>query len=114
MTDTPETVATRASQRSQNRFDTAAQCQVGVRHQAGAYFGSTVESAGAHGRDAVHELHLADGPHFDGPLGAVHRGCLHGHRGDDIVAAVCIDQQIVQQIPPSRALPQMVMRIDDG
>ena len=48
-----------------------------------------------------------------GPLIAVHRTRLHIHRRDDIVAAAGIKQQILQQIPPSRTLPQMVMRIDD-
>jgi len=30
-----------------------------------------------------------------------------------LLAAAGIEQQVLEQIPPSRALPQMVMRIDD-
>jgi len=48
-----------------------------------------------------------------GPLIAVHRTRLHIHRRDDIVAAGGIKQQILEQIPPSSTLPQMVICIDD-
>ena len=84
-----------------------------VSDDAGAGPSLGVDSAAAHSRDAIGELGLPEGSHFREALIAVHRTRLHIHRRDDIVAAAGIKQQIPQQIPPSRTLPQVVMRIDD-
>ena len=48
-----------------------------------------------------------------GPVSRVHRARLDVHRRDDVVAAVGIGQQVVNQIAPSGPDPQMVVWIDD-
>ena len=113
MADPSKAFAAGANQRGQDRLDAAAQRQIRVSDDAGACPGFATDSAAAHCRDAIGELGLPDGAHFLGALLAVHRARLHVHRRDDIVAAAGIEQQVLGQIPPSRALPQMVMRIDD-
>jgi hypothetical protein len=92
-----------------------------------------IDSAGTHGRDAVHEFGLAD--RFEGlrPVGAIHRPALDEHAGADIVAAPKIGEQLVEEIArrslddfgeamerrrkageiAGRAIPEMMMRIDD-
>jgi hypothetical protein len=64
-------------------------------------------------RHAIGELDLADGAHFLGASIAIHRARLHVHRGNNIVTASGIEQQVAEQIPPSRALPQVMVRIDN-
>jgi hypothetical protein len=80
---------------------------------AGADFGLAVDTARAHGGDAVNELGLAYGAHILRVGGANHRAGLHEHRRDDVVTAVGIGQQLVEQIAPAWAVPEMMMRIDD-
>ena len=113
MADPAKAIAARAHQRGQNRLDTAAQHHIRVSNNAGGDPGFAKDAAVAHRRDAIGELNLADRPHFLGAPIAIHRTRLHVHRRNNIVTAAGIQQQVIQQIPPSRALPQMMVRIDD-
>ena len=81
---------------------------------AGAMPGLAVDAARAHGGDAVDELGFAHGAHFDRARGARHRTRLHEDGGDDVVAALRIRQQFIEQITPVGPVPQMMVRIDDG
>jgi hypothetical protein len=68
---------------------------------------------GAHRGDAGDEFGLADGPHLGRAAGAVHRVAFEKHRRDDVVAAVQVSEQFVEEIAVIAALPQMMVRIDD-
>ena len=113
MADAAEAVAAGADVGLQHRLDPAAQRQVGMADDAGAMPGLAVDAAGAHGGDAVDELGLADRLQLLRPCGAVHRAGLHIDRRDDVVAAVGVGQQLVEQVAPAGPVPQMVVRIDD-
>src|SRR5215470_8750574 len=80
---------------------------------AGAMPGFAVDTARAHRGDAVDELGLAHRPHLDGAGGAHHRARLHEHGGDDVVAAIGIRQQFIEEIAPAGPVPQMVVGVDD-
>jgi hypothetical protein len=92
----------------------AAEAEVNVADDACADFGGAVTAGGAHGRDAVDEFGFADRAESLGAAGAVHGAALDEDGGDDVVPAVGIGQQVVQHVDPVRALPQMVVRVDDG
>lgn len=113
MTDAAEAVAGGAEMRLQHRLHLGAQAEVGMADDAGADLRRSVDAAGAHRGDAVDELGLADGAHLLRPVGPVHGAGLQVHRGDDVVAAVQVFEQLGQQIAPARPLPQVVMRVDD-
>ena len=113
MADAAEAVAAGADMGRKHRLDAAAKRQIGVADNTGADLGLAVDAAGAHGGDAVDELGLADRAHLFGAGGANHRAGLHKHRRDDVVTAVGIGQQLVEQIAPAGAVPEMMVRIDD-
>lgn len=71
-------------------------------------------TACTHRGDAVGELDFADGFFFFGAAFAQHRTGFDKHRGDDVVAAVDIGQQFVNQITAAAVVPDVMMRIDDG
>ena len=48
-----------------------------------------------------------------GPSRAVEGAALDEHGSGDAVAAVEVGQQLVQQVAPAAAVPQMMVRIDD-
>jgi hypothetical protein len=85
-----------------------------VTDDAGANLGLAVDAAGAHGSDTVDELGLADVPRLLGARGAHHGASLHEHRGDDVMPAAGVGQQLIEQVAPAGAVPQMVVRIDNG
>jgi hypothetical protein len=87
--------------------------QIGEADDAGADPRLPVPAARAHRGDAVGELGLAYRLHRLRPLGAVHRARLHIDRGADVVPAFEIGEELVQQIPPARPVPEMMMRVDD-
>ena len=91
----------------------AAEHQVGVADDAGAGADLAVDAARRHRGDAVDELDLADRLHLFRDIGAQHRARLHEHRRQDVVAAVGIGEQVVEQVAPVLAVPQVMMRIDD-
>ncbi len=113
MANAAEAPAAGAIERRQHRLDAAAEHQVRMANDARAGADVAVDAARRHGGDAVDELDLADRLHLVRPVGAQHRARLHEHGGDDVVAAVGIGEQVVEQIAPARAIPQMMVRIDD-
>jgi hypothetical protein len=56
------------------------------------------EPARAHRRDAVDELGLADRRQLRRRIGPVHRVALREHGGSDVVTAVEIGEQVVEQV----------------
>jgi len=93
-----EPAAARHDHRLQHLGHAAADHQVGVADDAGADPRLAVAAAGAHRRDAVGELDLADRTQLDGPLGAIHRQPFQIHGRDDVVPAVDIGQQRVSDL----------------
>ena len=107
--------------------------QICVADDPGAGAHLTVEPARRHRGDAVHELDLADGLERFGPADAVHRAALEVDGRTDIVTALQIREQLVEEIPRhlpddlhewvigrrhilqnlGRPIPEMMMRIDD-
>ena len=102
-----------AHMRQQYRLDPVAEGQIGVADDAGRDPGLAVIARGAHRGDAGDELGLADRPHLGGAVRAVHRMAFDEHGGDDVVAAVEVGQQFVEQIAVPAAQPQMMVRVDD-
>src|SRR6516225_9738273 len=78
---------------------------------AGAMPGVAVDAAVAHGGDAVDELCLADGSQFDRATGAIHGPGLHVNRCLDVVAAVRVGHQLVEEVAPTWPIPEVVMWI---
>ena len=113
MPDAAEPSAAGADMRLQHRPHARPKPQVGMADDAGADLRLAVATRGAHRRDAIDELGLADRPHLLRPARAMHRAALHEHRGDDVVATVGVGQQIVEHVAPARPFPQMMVRIDD-
>ena len=111
--DAAEAPAAGAHQRLEHRLDAAAEHQVGMSDDAGAGADLAVDAARRHRGDAVDELDLADRLHLLRPVGALHRARLHEHGREDVVAAVGVGEQIVEQVAPALAIPQVMMRIDD-
>src|SRR5712691_2419506 len=100
--------------RFQHRLDAIAEREIGEAHDAGRDARWPVEAAVAHRRLAGHELGLADRPHLLRARRAVHRVTFHEYRGDDIVAGADVGEKFVEQVAVVRALPQMMVGVDDG
>src|ERR1700733_10549555 len=67
-----------------------------------------------HRRDAVDELDLAQRRHLARTVLAVHRLALEEDRGDDVVAAADVCQQVGQEVLAAvRCVPEMMVWIDD-
>src|SRR5204863_1809363 len=113
MADAAEAPAARALMRLQHLLDAAAEVEVRMSDDAGAGTDLSVVAACRHRGDAVDELALADRLHLLGPVGTMERSRLHEDGGDDVVTAVGVGEQIVEQITPAAAVPEMMMRIDD-
>ena len=109
----PSEPRTGRSVRVENVADGRAEVQVGVPDDGGASSCRSVAAARAHRRDAVDELRLADGLQRLRPIGAVHRAAFHEHRGDDVVAAAGVGEQLVEQIAVLRVVPEVVVRVAD-
>jgi hypothetical protein len=92
----------------------AAQPQVDLADDAGRHANRPVDAAGAHGPDAVDELDLAHARHARVAVGAVHRAAFDEHGAAHMVAGVEVGQDLGQQVAVVRAVPQVVVRIDDG
>ena len=75
--------------------------------------GRAVAAAGAHRRDAIGELDLADRAQRFGPAGAVHRAAVDIDGGDDVVAGCDVGGHLLDHVAQAAAVPEMVMRIDD-
>ena len=131
--DAAEAAMPRRDMRAQDVLGHAAQSQIDVADDAGAGAHGPVESARAHGGDAVDEFRLADAAQIVGPVGAVHGTAFHIDGADDVVPASKIAQKLVEQVTRHaaddvheamrgrrqvlqdvrRPVPQMMMRIDD-
>jgi hypothetical protein len=73
-----------------------------------------ISAAGAHRGNAVHKLRFSDHTKRLRPVGAIHGLALHEDASRDVVTAfgnVCA--VLVEQVSPSRPVPQMMMRIHD-
>ena len=57
---------------------------------------------------------LADRAQFLGAVGTVEGARLHQHGGAHVVAAADVGQDLIEQVAPARAVPQVVVRVDDA
>src|SRR6516225_926974 len=73
----------------------------------------SVLAAGAHRRRPVDELGFTDRLHLDRAVGAVHRTALDKNGLGDVLAAAGVGEQFVDQKTVPRAVPQMMVGIDD-
>ena len=103
--------------RFQNLGYIAAQAQIRMPDDTGGDACLAVFAAGAHGRDAVDEFGLADHAQGHRAVGPDHGAAFDEDSGDDVVAAVQILQDLVEEITVGHALvfelPKMMMRITD-
>ncbi len=112
--DAAEPAAAGRDLRLQHLAHPPAQGQVGVADDALGDPARAVPARGAHRRDAVDELDLADRRHLGGAGLPIHRAAFEKDGGDDVVSALDVGQQFGQQIAPAlRRVPEMMMRVDD-
>lgn len=77
-----------------------------------------VDPTGTRRRQTLDKFHLPDGTHGHRTVRAVHRARLEEHRRPDVVPAVDVGMQLVQEIPLVRhtlqpSVPKMVMGVAD-
>src|SRR5215472_12288348 len=111
--DAAETSARGDDMLFEDALGAATDAEVDIADDPGAGACRAVFAALAHRRHTGDKRRLAERAQFGRPLGAVHLAAFEKHRGADIVAAAEILDQVVQQIAVPRAVPQMVMRVDD-
>jgi hypothetical protein len=109
--------------RFEHALHAIAETAVSRADDAGRDAARPVQTAGAHRRLAVGELRLADDPILRRPIGAVHRVGVDEDRGDNVVAAADVLEELVDQVaapataqrdePVGEAIVQMVMRVHD-
>jgi hypothetical protein len=95
-----------------------AELQIGVSNDGGGP-PWPIETAGASGSQSLDKLHLANWPQFLGAIGTVHGAGFNEHGGADIVAAVDVVGQFMQEIAlvgyaVGPEIPKVVMGIADG
>src|SRR5215813_5529259 len=77
-----------------------------------------IDPTGTRRRQTLDEFHLPDGTHFYRTVRAVHRSRLEEHRRPDVVPAVDVGIQLVEEIPLvghtlKPLVPKMVMGVAD-
>ena len=97
----------------QHARDPVTQSQIGMTDDGAAQPGRTVLAAGAHRRRPIDELGFTDEFHLDRPVDAVHRATFDKNGLADVVPAAGIGEQFVDQKTVPRAVPQMMVGIDD-
>jgi len=117
----------------QDGLDRRSQLQIGVTDDAGAGAHLAIDAAGAHRRHAVDELGLAHRAHLRGAVLSIHGAAFHVDCGDDVMAALHVGQQLVEQVArhaldhrleavagrrpltthQGQAVPEMMVRVDD-
>ncbi len=101
--------------RVEHRLHLIAQAQIGRTDDASGNARRPVHAGGAHGRDAIHELGLADRSQRLWPIGFVHGAAFDKHGGRDGVAAVGVRQDLVEQVAPADAagahVPEVMVRV---
>ncbi len=117
--DAPKPVGTGSLEGFQHRLNLLAQIEIGMAHYGGGGPAGSINTAGAGRGQALHKLHLADGPHLLGAIRPVHGSSLDKHRGADIMAAAYVVQQLVKQISlvgnaGRTPVPEMMMRVANG
>ncbi|MCY4396297.1 MAG: hypothetical protein OXC10_14305 [Rhodospirillaceae bacterium] len=97
----------------ENAMDLRAQTQIRKAHDSGRYLrGDTGRTGGA--LCLLHrESGLADRAHSLGPVGKVSGTALYEYGGNDIVSALQIRSEILDEVRIVRPVPQVVMRIAD-
>ena len=111
--DAAEALGAGRDLRLEHRCHAVTEEQVRRPHDAGRHPGLTVLAARAHGGDALHELRLAHDTELFRTVRPIHRGALDEHGLTDVVR-VRVLKQLLQQVAVARAIPQMVVRVDDG
>ena len=117
--DAPETVGAGRLQRLQHRAHVLAQVKVGVADDGCRRLAGAIQPVVAGGRQALHELNLAHRAHFLRAAGPVHRAGLDEHGRADVVAAVDVVGQFVEQValvrnPLGAVVPEVMMGVADG
>jgi hypothetical protein len=111
--DAAEAVPTGVHEGDENGFRPPSERQIRLPDNPRRHARFSAISARAHGSDAVHKLGLTHWLHFHWPARAIHGTGLYEHRRHNVVAAACINQQLVDQVPPGASHPKMMVRIDD-
>ena len=97
----------------QDTLGAAADTEIDIADDAGAGVRGAILAALAHRRDAGDELRLAERAQFGRALGAVHLAAFEKDRGADIVAAVQVFEEIMEEIAVVWTVPQVMVRVDD-
>ena len=112
MTDASKALRAGRDLRLEHRCHLVTQPQVGRADDAGCHPGLTILATGAHGRNALHELGLADNSELFRTVGPIHRGALDEDR---LAHAVLpgVFEQFLEQVAVARSVPQVMMRVDN-
>jgi|SRR5262252_1793191 len=112
MTNAAEAVAAGTNMGRQNRLYPVAEHQIRMPDNAGTNPCLAVRPTGALSRHAIDELGFADRPQLDRAGLAVHRSRLDEHGRHNVVAAIGVGTEIVEQVAPPVTVPKMVMRVE--
>src|SRR6202035_924793 len=91
----------------------AADAEIDIADDPGTGPVRSVFAALAHRRDAGDELRLAQGAQFWRPLGAGHLAAFEKDRRADVVPAVQVFDQVIQQVVFAGRFPQVMVWVDD-
>ena len=114
----PESVGACGLEGLEHRLDGVAEIQVGVPDYRSGRTGWAVQPALTGRSQTLDELDLAYGLHLVRTAGPVHCTCLNEHGGADVVSAVHVVSEFVQQVSLVRdalraKIPEVVVRIAD-
>ena len=114
MAHAAEAPAPGLDQSLQHGLDAIAEGEVREAHDARSHARGAVLPAVAHGGHPGHEFRLADRAHLFRAVRAIHGVAFHEHGGHGVVAAAHVVEKLVKQVAVVRALPQVMMSVDDG
>ena len=104
MANTAKAAVAGGDLRFQHARDRITQPQIGMTNDTAAQPRRPILTAGTHRRCPVDELGFSDGLHLGRAIGAVHRPALDKNCLGDVVAAIGVGEQLVDQKTVARAV----------
>ena len=97
----------------EDRLHTCTETKIGVSDDAMSHAALAIAAARAHGSGPIKKLRFTDWSQFRNRVMGIHRIAFHADGGANVVTCRNVGEHVLQKVPVSEVIPEMVMRVDD-